>query len=161
MRGIRDIPTGHFRPYVSASARLPPSHRLLLPRIASPPPTVSPVSLQDEILPEESPPEQPVDVEELLFLFEQLDTGQNGDKSKTATHPKRRQPKRRHIQNDDNQNGDTSKPATRQNGDTPKRRHAKTASMLVVSKTATRQNGVELVHTGILQRAYRNCHKYL
>ena len=54
-----------------------------------------------------------------------MGTGQNGDKSKTATT------KRRHIQNGDNQNGDS------QNGDMPKtathpkrrqtkRRHAKT-----------------------------------
>ena len=56
---------------------------------------------------------------------------------------KRRQPKRRHIQN-----GDKSKTATRQNGDTPKRRHVKTATnptwflsktlCLLVFKTATR-----------------------
>ena len=83
--------------------------------------------------------------------------------TKTATRQNGDTPKRRHIQNGDNQNGDIpkrrhAKTATHQNGGVgispfwlyPKRRHAKTATkpkrrrwyvaVLVVSKTATRQN---------------------
>ena len=58
--------------------------------------------------------------------------------TKTATHRKRRQPKRRHIQNGDNQNGDTSKTATTKTATHPKRRHAKTATS---PKRRQNQNG--------------------
>ena len=68
---------------------------------------------------------------------------QNGDKSKTATIPKRRQSKTATDQNGDTPKRRQSKTATDQNGDTPKRRQTKTATLQNgdTSKTATHQNG--------------------